>query len=105
MDSLKPSLTHADDLKAVALHESFADLSAIFCLIDFVDASAAILQETGGNLQNKSFLSTFYDDFTRNGIRTGMRSANNNLKTSDIEDSSLIGSLVSLSQGHTPVNP
>lgn len=63
LDGLKPEWILADKPPQTgALHQSFADLTAIFLMLTQPEQVAALITQTKGNLHNKTFLADLADD-------------------------------------------
>lgn len=57
LDAIRPQLFHVASIEAAAFHESFGDISAILCALQFKSVAQASIDETGGRLYHSSFLS------------------------------------------------
>ncbi len=86
LDSLKPNWLYDYRRAQVGgLHESFADLTAIFLILSQFDQVEYILAQTKANLHNKNILAELAEQFgASRGQRNGLRNADNNLKLSDV---------------------
>lgn len=57
LDAIRPQLFHVASVEAAAFHESFGDISAILCALQFKSVVQAVIDETGGRLYHSTFLS------------------------------------------------
>lgn len=58
LDSLKPKMYLIHEGQARALHEAFADLTAIFCILDQLDCCEEVVAESKSDLRSAPFLTT-----------------------------------------------
>ncbi|HKE88999.1 MAG TPA: hypothetical protein VKB45_01600, partial [Gemmatimonadales bacterium] len=81
LDGLKPNwILTANPPQTGALHESFADLTAIFLTLTQPEQVAAIVTQTKANLHNKLFLADLVEDLGMAlGRPTGLRNVENEL--------------------------
>jgi hypothetical protein len=86
LDSLKPGfLSSSWHAQTGGLHESFADLSAIFTMLAQMDVCEAIIVESKAELHNKSFFPALAEQFGEAlGRPMGLRNADNDLTLSDV---------------------
>lgn len=63
LDALKPRLYSCHDGQAGALHEAFADLTAIFAILDQLDMCEDIIAETKGDLRQAKYLTAIGEQF------------------------------------------
>lgn len=64
LDSLKPAYLLAyRNVETHALHESFADITAIFAVLDHFDMCDTLIAKTKGDLHKKSFLPLIGEEF------------------------------------------
>jgi hypothetical protein len=86
LDGLKPSWILAENPPQTgALHEAFADLTAIFLMLSQPDQLAAIVTQTKVNLHHKLFLEDLYEDLSLAlGRPTGLRNVENELTMRDV---------------------
>jgi hypothetical protein len=106
MDALKPEMYSVKDGQAGALHEAFADLTAIFATLSHLDLCDNIVANTKGDLRSSTYLSGIGEEFgdalsegpmpaeeigdgdepTHSSTQRGVRNANNSLKASEAGD-------------------
>ncbi|MDF1576447.1 MAG: hypothetical protein P1P86_14765 [Bacteroidales bacterium] len=86
LDSLKPEyLSSSWHPQTGGLHESFADLLAIFTMLAQMDVCEAIIVESKADLHSKSFFPALAEQFgLAFGQPMGLRNADNDLKMSDV---------------------
>jgi len=84
LDGIKPNWITSDNLPQTgALHESFADLTAIFLALAQMDQVEAIIAQTKANLHDKTFLADVAEEMgLALGRSNGLRNADNNFKLS-----------------------
>ncbi len=80
LDGMKPGFLDSTDLETHALHESFADLTAIFTMLAQMDQVETIIAESKGFLAQPTFLSEVAEEFglAADESPTGVRNAINN---------------------------
>jgi hypothetical protein len=85
LDGLKPKwIFGGQPPQTGGLHESFADLTAIFLALSQLDQVEAVIAQTKANLHDKTFLSDLAEQFgLALGRPNGLRNADNNLKLSE----------------------
>ena len=87
LDALQPGFVESKNPETRALHESFGDLSAIFCLLDQMDMCEAVVAESKGDLHDKSFLAVIGEEFGYGIGRTyGLRNADRDVTMSEVTD-------------------
>ncbi len=87
LDALKPRYIYSGLPQTGALHESFGDLTAIFGLLEQMHICKAIIEQSRGNLHEKSFLSKLADEFGDGlGRPYGLRNADNNHKIDEVTE-------------------
>lgn len=86
LDGLKPEWILADQPPQTgALHEAFADLTAIFLMLSQPEQVAALVMQTKANLHNKTYLADLADDpGLALGRPTGLRAADNELTLTQV---------------------
>jgi hypothetical protein len=86
LDGLKPGwLGLSNPPQTGALHESLADLVAVFLALSQLDQVEAIIAQTKANLHDKTFLSDVAEEFGLVLGRTnGLRNADNDFKLSQV---------------------
>ena len=89
LDSLKPKfLTTCSQVETIALHEAFADLTAIFATLDHLDICQQVIADTNGNLHAKSFLPVIGEEFGKAMGRSfgmeGLRDSDLDLRVTDV---------------------
>ena len=85
LDGLKPNWLLANNPPQTGgLHESFADLTAIFLTLSQLDQCEAIVAQTKAQLHDKTFLADLAEQFgLALGRSNGLRNADNDLKLSE----------------------
>jgi hypothetical protein len=108
LDALKPKLYDIKKGQEGALHEAFADLTAVFAILSQFDMCEDIIADTKGNLRESEYLSSIGEQFVQpteenedhenvkgdstelgeehNSIRRGVRDISNNLLGSQCKD-------------------
>jgi hypothetical protein len=87
LDGLQPGWLASGDPQTAALHESFADMAAIFLSLSQSAVVDAVLADCGGDLYAGSFLSSVAKEFGDGlGRACGLRNADNDLTLSDVSD-------------------
>lgn len=86
LDSLKPEyLSNSWHPQTGGLHESFADLVAIFTMLAQMDVCEAIVVESKADLHTKTFFPALAEQFGEAfGRPMGLRNADNDLKMSEV---------------------
>lgn len=85
LDSLQPGFLESQNPETRALHESFGDLTAIFCLLDQMDMCELVVAESKGDLHDKSFLASIGEEFASGLGRTyGLRNADRDVTISEV---------------------
>ena len=86
LDGLKPDwIQAANPPQTGALHEAFADLTAIFLMLTQPEQISAIVTATKANLHNKLFLEELVEDLgVTLGRPTGLRNVDNELTLSQV---------------------
>lgn len=86
LDSLKPEyLSNSWHPQTGGLHESFADLVAIFTMLAQMDVCEAIVVESKADLHSKTFFPAMAEQFGEAfGRPMGLRNADNDLKMSEV---------------------
>jgi hypothetical protein len=86
LDGLKPAwILTENPPQTGALHEAFADLTAIFLMLSQPEQVAAIVTQTKANLHNKLFLADLVEDLgLALGRPTGLRNVENELTLSQV---------------------
>ncbi len=85
LDSFKPNFFHSWHPQTGGIHESFADLTAIFTMLDQMDMCEAIIAESKANLHAKTFFPALAEEFGEAlGRPFGLRNADNDLKLSEV---------------------
>jgi len=86
LDSLKPEyLSSSWHPQTGGLHESFADLVAIFTMLAQMDVCEAIVVESKADLHSKTFFPALAEQFGEAfGRPMGLRNADNDLKMSEV---------------------
>jgi len=86
LDSLKPEyLSSSWHPQTGGLHESFADLVAIFTMLAQMDVCEAIVVESKADLHSKTFFPSLAEQFGEAfGRPMGLRNADNDLKLSEV---------------------
>lgn len=65
LDGIAPALYHAITPQSLALHEGIADMTALFLAIESDDLRDAVLQQTGGSIQNSTAFNSIAEEFGR----------------------------------------
>lgn len=98
LDGLQPGWWHTDSAlpQTRALHESFADLTAILTMLAQMDQCEAIIAESKADLHDRSFFPLLGEQFGLAGFarEMGLRNADNDLKLSEARSSVYSQSLV-----------
>lgn len=86
LDGLKPNwMLSACAPQTGALHEAFADLTAIFLALSEFDQVETIIAQTRANLQDKTLLADLAEEFgLALGRRNGLRNADNDYQLSQV---------------------
>ncbi|WP_282156644.1 hypothetical protein [Vibrio diabolicus] len=91
LDAMKPGwYPGSSSLKqTLAIHESFADLAAVFALLDQPTVCTDIIASCRGDLHAKTFLSLFAEQYgaTKRPLQGYMRNADNDLRLGDVDRS------------------
>jgi hypothetical protein len=88
LDSLRPGYWASWQPETGALHEAFADITAIIALLAQLDQCDSIIAHSKANLHKKTFFSAFAEEFGEalGRGRKGLRSADNDLTMHDVTD-------------------
>lgn len=88
LDGLKPSWISTRNIPQTgALHESFADLSAIFLALSDLEQVEAFISVTKADLHAKNFLAALAEELgDALGRPMGLRNADNNLRLSEVSN-------------------
>ncbi|BAX82540.1 hypothetical protein ALGA_4249 [Labilibaculum antarcticum] len=88
LDGLKPNWISTKNIPQTgALHESFADLSAIFLALSDLDQVESFISITKANLHAKNFLAALAEELgDALGRPMGLRNADNNLRLSEVSN-------------------
>lgn len=86
LDAIKPGLADSRYPETQALHEAFADLTALFAVLDQMDMCDMIISRARADLSDKTALPRIAQEFGLSDGNDCMKALNKSLKVSDVTE-------------------